>query len=185
MRKNNKECTSKDCLKPSGLINWIRCDCCSSWYHINCVNFSLSDSKKMQWFQCPLCVDVKSVNKATIGNDLVLDNYVNTAISNVRVLKRAPKDSRVPLAESLSDKINDIVYNVEDVTKWLIFLTSFLFFLEQPKRSGRKQTTSMSSLINKKIRANDVSLPKPHPQVSSPPLSDREQRIKLISSDEG
>ena len=123
MRKNNKECTSKE-----GLINWIRCDCCSSWYHISCVNISLSDSKKTQWFRCPLCVDVKSVNKATIGNDLVLDNYVNTAISNVRVIKRVPKDSRVPLAESLSDKINDIVYNVEDVTKWLIFLTSFLFF---------------------------------------------------------
>ena len=79
------------------------------------------------------------------------------------------------------------MYNVEDATKWLIFLTSFLFFLEQPKRSGRKQTTSMSSLINKKIRANDVSLPKPHPQVSSPPLSDLEQKIKLIKSklDEG
>ena len=45
----------------------------------------------------------------------------------------------------------------------------------------------MSSLINKKIRANDVSLPKPRPQVSSPHLSDLEQRIKLISSqlDEG
>ena len=68
------------------------------------------------------------MNKATIGNDLVLDNYFNTAISNVRVLQRSPKDSRVPLAESLSNKINDIVYNVEDVTKWLIFLTSFFFF---------------------------------------------------------
>ena len=165
MRNNNKECTSKDCLKPSGLINWIRCDCCSSWYHISFVNLSLSDSKKTQWFQCPLCVDVKSVNKATKGNDLVLENYVSTAISNVQVLKRVPKDSRVPMAESLSDKINDIVYNVEDVTKWPIFSTSFLFFLEQPKRSGRKQTTSMSSLINKKNRANGL-----------------EQRIKLISS---
>ena len=82
---------------------------------------SLSDSKKTHWFQCPSCVDVKSVNKATIGNDLVPDNYVITAISNVRVLKRVPVDSRVPLAESLSDKINDIVYNVKDVTKWLIF----------------------------------------------------------------
>ena len=121
MRKNNKECTSKDCSKPSGLINWFGCDCCSSWYHTSCVNISLSDSKKTQWFQFSLCVDVKSVNKATIGNDLVLDNYVNTAISNVRVLKRVPKDSRVPLAERLSDKINDIVYNVEDVTKWIIF----------------------------------------------------------------
>ena len=145
--EKQQKCTSKDCLKSSGLINWIRSDCC---YHISCVNISLSDSKKTQWFQCPLCVDVKSVNKATIGNDLVLDNFVNTAISNVRVLKRVAKDSRVPLAESLPDKINDIAYNVEDVTKWLTFLTSFLFFLEQPKRSGRKQTTSMSSLINKK-----------------------------------
>ena len=45
----------------------------------------------------------------------------------------------------------------------------------------------MSSLINKKNRANEVSLPKPHPQVSSPLLSDLEQRLKLISSklDEG
>ena len=122
----------------------------------------------------------------------MLDNYVNTAISNVRVLKRIPKDSRVPLAESLSDNINDIFYNVEDITKWLTFLTSFLFlvstsFLEQPKKNGRKQTTSMSSLLLKKVRANDVSHPKPQPQVSSPPLSDFEQRKKLISSqlDEG
>ena len=137
-------------------MNWIRCDCCSSWYHISCVNISLSDSKKTQWFHCPLCVGVKSVYKATIDNALVLENYVNTAILNVRVLKRVPKDSHVRLAESLSDKINDIVYSVEDVTKWLIFLTSFLFFFGQPKRSGPKQTTSMSSLINKKTRANDV-----------------------------
>ena len=98
----------------------ITYDCCSSWYHIRCVNVSFSDSKKTQWFQCPLCVDVKSVNKATIGIDLVLGNYVNTAISNVRLLKRVPKDSRVPLAESHSGRINEIVYNV-DVTKWLIF----------------------------------------------------------------
>ena len=127
MRKNNKECSSKDCLKPSGLINWIRCDCCSSWYHISCVKISLSDS--YQWFQCLLCVGVISVNKATIGNDLVLDNYVNTAISNVRVLKRVPEDSGVPMAESLSDKINDFVYNVEDVTKWLNFFNVvFVFF---------------------------------------------------------
>ena len=152
MRKNSKECTGKVCLKLSGLINWIGCDCCSNWYHISCVNISPSDSKKTQWFQCPLCVDVKSVDKATIGNDLVLDNYVNTAISNVRVLKRVPKDSPVPLAESLLDKINDIVYNVQDVTKWLFFFKHHSCFLvEQPKRSERKQTTSMSSLINKKI----------------------------------
>ena len=145
MRKNNKECTSKDCLKPAGLINWIGCDCFSSWYHIICVNISLCDSKETRWFQCLLCVDVKSVNKAKIANDLVLDTYVKTAISNFRVLKRVPKDSRVSLAENLSDKLNDIVYNVEDVKKLLIFLTSFSFFwsnrkemdANRPKKSSK------------------------------------------------
>ena len=45
----------------------------------------------------------------------------------------------------------------------------------------------MSSLINKKFRVNDESLPKPHPQVSSRSLNELEHRIKLISSklDEG
>ena len=37
----------------------------------------------------------------------------------------------------------------------------------------------MSSLINKKVRANDEPLPKSHPQVSSAPLKDLEQRISL------
>ena len=77
----------------------------------------------------------------------MLDNYVTTAISNFRVLKRVTKHSRVPLVENLSDKINEIFYNKEDVTKWLIFLTSFLLFLEQSKKCGRQQTTIMSSLI--------------------------------------
>ena len=93
---------------------------------------------KTQWFHCPLCVYVKPLKKAAKGIDLVLDSFNIAAISNVRVLKRVPKVSRVPFPESLSDKKNDIVYNIEDVTKWLIFLTSFMFFLEQPKRGGRK-----------------------------------------------
>ena len=78
----------------------------------------------------------------------MIDNCVNTAISDVRVLKRFPKDSRVPLAESLSDKINDIVYNVEDVTKWLIFLTSFLFFFGATEKKWT-QTDHKHELFDK------------------------------------
>ena len=63
-------------------------------------------------------------------------NYVNTDICNLRVLKRVPKDSRVPLKESLSHKFNDVFYNVEKNTFWLVLLTPFLFFLEQRWRSG-------------------------------------------------
>ena len=40
-----------------------------------------------------MCVDVNSVNKASIGDDLKLDKYVNTAISNFRLLNSVPKNS--------------------------------------------------------------------------------------------
>ena len=75
-----------------------------------------------------MCVNVKSVNNASIGDELLLDNYVNTTISNVRKLKRVPKDSRVPLAESLSDKTNNIFYNAENNIYWLVFPTISCFF---------------------------------------------------------
>ena len=68
------------------------------------------------------------MNKATIGNDLILENFDRRAISIVRVLKRVSKDSRVTLAKKLSHKLNDIFYNKEDITKWPIVLTYFLFF---------------------------------------------------------
>ena len=95
MKNNKRKCKNKDCFKPSGLINWIGCDCCSSCYLNSCVNHSLSHSNNVKCFQCPLYVDVKSVNEASKSKDLVPDSYVKTAISNVRVLKRKPKDLRV------------------------------------------------------------------------------------------
>ena len=61
MRKKQQRAYSKECLKPLRLLNWIRCDCCST--HINCVNITPSDSKKMQWFQGPMCVNVVVVEQ--------------------------------------------------------------------------------------------------------------------------
>ena len=119
--------------------------------------------------------------KALVVDYLVLDNYVKTAISNVRVLKSVPEDSRVALAQSLLDKIKVIFSNVECLTYWLLFLTSFLFFCKKPKRSGRKQTTAMSSILNKK-GANIVSLHRSLSHGSNPPQTDLQQTIKRISS---
>ena len=62
-----------------------------------------------------------------------------------------------------------------------------MFFFGATEKKWTQTDHKHELFDQKKIRANDVSLPKPHPQVSSPPLSDLEQRIKLISSklDEG
>ena len=92
-----------------------------------------SDSKKIRWFQCPMCVKVNYVNIAPFFDDLVLDDYVNTAIYNVCVLQRLPRDSSVSWAESLLDKMIDICYTMGSFTFWLVFLTPFLFFLDQSK----------------------------------------------------
>ena len=45
----------------------------------------ISIVKKVQWFHFSMCVNVKSVNNASICDDLLLNNYVKTAIFNVRV----------------------------------------------------------------------------------------------------
>ena len=64
-----------------------------------------------------------------------------TAISNVRVFKRVPKDSRSPISASMTEKKIDILYKVEEITKRLILIMSFVFYVKQLKRMGRKQTT--------------------------------------------
>ena len=64
--------------------------------------------------------------------------------------ERVPKVSLAPLAESVSDKKNVIFYNVEIFVYWQVFMGPLLFFLQQPKRSGREQSTAMHSMVNKK-----------------------------------
>ena len=73
-------------LKTFRNLNWIGCDCCSNWYSVNCVKINLSDSRKIQ---CPMSVNVKSIKNYSIGNDSVLDRYVNTVIFVLKKPKRS------------------------------------------------------------------------------------------------
>ena len=74
---------------------------------------------------------MKSVSNVSTGDDSVLDNYVNTAIFNFRLLKRVPTDSRVPLAESHLDEMNENFYNEKHFYLMAGFLTSS-FFVNNP-----------------------------------------------------
>ena len=80
----------------------------------------------------------------------------------MRVVKRVVKDPRVPLAESLSDKLSDIFHKIEAATKCLILNVFFAVF-RATKGIGDKETTSMSSLI-KKSRAIDCHFQNPIPK---------------------
>ena len=107
-----------------------------------------SDSKKIRWFQCLMCVNVNYVNNAPFFDDLVLDDYVNTAIYNVCVLQRLPRESRVSWAESLLDKMIDIFYTMGSFTFWLVFLTPFLFFSNNLKGFAWSLMDSINPFIN-------------------------------------
>ena len=86
------------------------------------------------------------------------------------------------MAEKVSDEMKYIFYKVVNVSYWLVFQTFFLFSLEQQQKCGQKQTTALSSILHKKLRAKIVSLPKSLPHGSSQPQTDLEHRMKPIGS---
>ena len=67
-------------------------------------------------------------------------------------MKRVPKNSRIPLAENLIPKINDICGTPSNIALWCLLLSSLSCFLEKPQRGGKRQKSSLSAIINKRIR---------------------------------
>ena len=90
--------------------------------------------------------------KTPMGNNSMLDVYVNTAISNVRVLRRVPKGSRLLLAENLSDKMKD---KAEE------------FFLKQKKWT---QTNQKHELFDERKSSNKCSFTSKTPTPCFKPL---------------
>ena len=72
--------------------------------------------------------------------------------SGIVHLKRVPKNSRIPLAENLIPKINDICETRSNIVLWCLLLCSLRSFWEKPPRGGIRQRSSLSAIINKRIR---------------------------------
>ena len=60
------------------------------------------------------------------------DNFRPDTLFNSGVvhLKRTPKRSRIPLAENLIPKINDICETLSKIALWCLLLSSLSYFLE-------------------------------------------------------
>ena len=67
-------------------------------------------------------------------------------------LRRIPKKSQIPLAENLIPKIKDICETPTNIALWCILLSSLSCFLEKPHRGSKRQRSSLSAIINKRIR---------------------------------
>ena len=106
--------------------------------------------------------------------------------SGVVLLKRVPKDSRIPLAENLIREINDICETPSNIAMWCSLLSSLSCFLEKRPRGGTRRRPSLSAIINKRIR-DGVIEKKPKRDRKLQQKSELDQRLRSICNklDEG
>ena len=106
--------------------------------------------------------------------------------SGVVHLKRVPKNSRIPLAENLIPKIYDIWETPITIALWCILLSSPSCLLEKPPRGGKRQRSSLSAIVNKRIR-DSVIEKRPKRDKKPQQKSESDQRLRSICSklDEG
>ena len=148
MIKNNKSCNAPKCLKPSGLVDWINCRLCNGWIHIKCANFSRTEAQNLAEIKCSRCSLVNTIPQCQ-DDKFTPDTLFNSGVVH---LKRVPKKSRIPLVENLILKINDICEAPSNIALWCLLLSSLSYFLEKTPRGGKRQRSSFSAIINKRIR---------------------------------
>ena len=146
--KNNEKCNALKCLKPSGLIDWVSCRLCNGWLHLKCVSLSKPEAWSLAEFKCCRCFLVNTIPRC---HD---DNFRPGTLFNSGVvhLKKVPKNSRIPLAENLIPKIKDICETLTNIALWCLLLSSLSWFLKKPPRGGERKRSSLSAIINKRIR---------------------------------
>ena len=106
--------------------------------------------------------------------------------SGVVQLKRVTKNSRIPLAENLIPKSNDICETPSNFALWCLLLSSLSCFLEKPPRGGKRQRSSLSAIINKRIR-DGVIAKRPKRDRKPQRKSELDRRLRSIGTelDEG
>ena len=91
------------------------------------------------------------------------DNFRPDTLFNSGVvhLKRVPKNSRIPLAENLIPKINDICETPSNIALWCLLLPSLSFFLEKPPRGGKRHDWDAIS-VNYRVIRHKIGFGKNH-----------------------
>ena len=146
--KNNETCNAPKWLQPSGSIDWINCKLCNGWVYIKCANLLRTEARSLAEFKCSRCTLVNTIPQCQDDN-FRPDTVLNCGVVH---LKRGPKTSRIPLAENLIPKNDDICETPSNIALWCLLLSSLSYFLEKPHRGGKRRRSSLSAIINKRIR---------------------------------
>ena len=155
---------------------------CNGWVHIKCANLSRTEARNLAEFKCSKCSLVNTIPQCQDDN-FRPDTLFNSGVVH---LKRVPKNSRIPLAENLIPKINDICETPSNIALWCLLLSSLSYFLEKPPRGGKSQRSSLSAIINKRIR-DGVIEKKPKRDRKPQQKSELDRRLRFICTklDEG
>ena len=122
--KNNESCNALKCLKHSRLIDWVYCRLCNGWVRIKCLKLSKTEAGSLTEFNTCRCSLVNTIPQCHDDN-FRPDTLFNSGVVH---LKRVPKNSRIPLAENLIPKINDICEAPTNIAFWCILLSSLNVF---------------------------------------------------------
>ena len=115
--KTTKPATLRSVWSPQGWY-WINCRLCNGWVHINYANLLRTKARNLAEFKCNRCFLVNTIPQCQDVNF-----RPNTLFnSGVVHLKRVPKSSRIPLAENLLPKINDICETSSNIALWCLLL---------------------------------------------------------------
>ena len=108
---------------------------------------SRTEARGVAEFRCFRC---SSVNTIPQCHD---DNFTpDTLLTSVVVhLKRLPKISQFPLAETLIPKNNIICETPSNTALCCLLHSSLCCFLEKPRGGGKRQRSSLSAIINRSI----------------------------------
>ena len=126
--KNNETCNALKCLKPSGLIERVYRRLCNGWVQRKCANLSRTVAWSLAEFICSRCSLANTIPQCQDDN-FRPETFFNSGVVH---LKRAPKNSRIPLAENSIPKINDICETPSNIALWCLLLSSLSCFMEKP-----------------------------------------------------
>ena len=140
--ENNETCNAPKCLKPSGLIDWINCRLCNGCVYIKCANLSRTEVRSLAKLKCSRCFLINTIPQC-LDDNFRPDTLFNSGVVHSN---RVPKNSRIPLAENLIPKINDICETPTSIALWCLLLSSLSYFLAKPPRGGTRQRSSFSAI---------------------------------------
>ena len=146
----------------------INCDGCHHWAHLSCVKLSKRQADAIPIWHCGPCSGrlLNSPGGSADSHSDVPDDMAEKLSFfkiNCRLLKRLPKSSRLPVADSLASRM-EAALNHPTPHAWWYFMSFSYGILRTPTQSKSQRTTVAASIrqnINNNPPGNPITVVAP------------------------